>query len=462
MTMKKQLVARGIAGALSLCGVLGLVGCGAETGDSAENEIGSTSEALTSSSITSSVAMVDQTSPTPVAQPRQFASSCKITDTNGKQYLLVAGGKNGSGNPTRDFFVFDPAFANAKWIGAGTFGASGDEVAEASMLVDPANAARCIMTGGDNAGTSKGKIWEFTVNTSGVVSVLQQGVLNDIRSNHTMIKCPGNKILIGAGKSSTAGDAIKTLEVYDPSTRNALGKTSAIAYLKNSNASPAQVQLNDERFDHAVAQESGSPQNIIFAGGKKNAGPWATVEALVLDANDCKLASSSDTTATRLQLSGSTTVLSSARSQLAAFYDSTATAKFVIAAGDASGTKSNVVDLLTVNFGLYTVTRSTGTTSVATARPTFIPLDTTRFVLVGGVDPSNSNAIADVQEYSAGTWTSTNVYSGGASLPARLGATGAFITADTTNDGVSNPTSQVYSVGGANLNSMDKIGPTGL
>jgi hypothetical protein len=434
------------------------VGCSAETGDQGpEAQIGSTEQAITTSSTVASVAMVDQTTPTPVAQAREFASSCKIKDSNSHEYLVVVGGLSNASTPTNTIFVFDPTALTPKWVGAGTFGTSGtDEVAEAAMMTIPGDDQHCLLVGGTKGTTATDKLWAISVSTSGAPTAVQQGKLNEARSNHQLIRC-GNEILIAGGKANTT--IRSSYEVWDPSGLSGTAVTSVTArFLKNTNASPANVSMIDARYDFAIAAKDNF--NILIAGGYDNSTYFRTVESLKIDSAGgntvCRLDSTTLTTSTKLTTGGSTNVLSVGRTQLAAFYNTSST-DFIVAAGDNNGTAKQTVDTLSsVNFdpSVHTVTvSSANSVPTAVARPLFVPIDGTRFLLVGGGNPGT--AINEYQEYSNGTWTHATVYSGGASLPSRLGATGVFIN------------SAVYAVGGLDsgstfLNSMDKVGPTGL
>jgi hypothetical protein len=252
-----------------------------------------------------------------------------------------------------------------------------------------------------------------------------------------LIECHG-KVLAIAGKNG--GTVRDTLEVYDPGSRSAT-TTSAVTAVtfKNEEGTPQQVKLSTGRFDFAVSKDG---DEVLISGGNDGSSKLNTVEGLRLDSANCRLDDNSVTNRKlpEAKLSGNSAVLSSSRSQLAGFANSTT---HVFAAG-LTTVASNVVDELDPTFtagNAYTVsvTRNTTTTPAAAARPTFIPIDGTRFVLWGGNNPGTADALARAQEYSNGTWTSTTIYDDNSTLTARLGATGVFFS------GVG----KVYAVGGS-------------
>lgn len=129
MTMKKQLVARGFAGALSLCGVLGLVGCGAETGEqgaAGEGEIGSTSQALTGDATAG----------------LQFYGSIKlegVANFDATPVLdsleLQVGGLDNAGNAQTQIAIYDAKNDTLNTLKAS--GNSGNALALTSALAEP-------------------------------------------------------------------------------------------------------------------------------------------------------------------------------------------------------------------------------------------------------------------------------------------------------------------------------------
>lgn len=406
--MKTRSIARGIVGSVAaLLGVMA-AGCSADVAPGDSAEIGSTEQAISNTDITSLTAFS-------AGSGVAHHSACTIT-IGSDRYVIVAGGQTASAGPT---YTSDAQVLKVTGTKAWTRFASKLPAALAfgAMLPDPNDSAACLYFGGEQSNGTKStavRKLKLAVDGSGNPSTLTASTVATMtgRSHHEIIPCgtSSSKILIAGGVG-----ALTSLEVYDNGSVSTLVEQAGLG---GSN-----VALSTGRSDFAMASVDVN-RIAVFGGKDTNGSDLSSIEVLSLD-NDCK----TNLDGTTAKVSPAT--LSTARHGLKAFYKSTSSSQdnFMVVAGEAGSTASNVDDEIKITFSDPTNVLTSKNDRVANgtnvpqaaAFPAFAIISANRAVLAGGVSQNY------VQEDNAGTWTSTNVNSSSASLPNRDGATATHV-----------------------------------
>lgn len=348
--MKSLQIARGIAGVLSLAGVMGLVGCGAETG-APEGQIGSTSEAVSLSLATSSY-------------KAKFASSYKLDGDK----VFVAGGFDDTGAAIAQAKIYN---ANGDtWTAASVTNmrARGD----AQLILIP-NTDKLLFAGGrsSDAGTTflaTADIYDISADEwTQVTASMVQGV-----SNYAAAACgnAANSELLFMGGLKTGPAAADNLQVFSfDSSGNGKGAGSTWATLQTS--APANLALAVPRAYHQVSAFD-TTHLFVMGGEDASANPTDSTE-LVTVSTSCDAASKA-----------SMAVIPEARSRfVSAPVTGHADIKLVLTGGTSSG-----ANVRTATY-LYDKTNdswSTLTNALPTGRvlPTITVTGTNTFAIVAG------------------------------------------------------------------------------
>jgi hypothetical protein len=230
-----------------------LVGCSADGSDYAENEIGSTEQALNA---TPAVTATDA-----ITTVRNFGASCVVRDSSRNRDVVVAafGYSTSSGTRNRTYDVFDDAVASpSKWVSSGTVSAGGvnaTPVAHPGAMQDPNDNTKCYFVNGDSAGGVSKEVWQVRV-AAGVATWTKK---NDTSFAHTkfgIAQCGTvtKKIIVVAGGINGANrtNQIETFDGTNWTTETALAR---------SVGDVAFVKVSDRKFviaggDDNVAQPS--------------------------------------------------------------------------------------------------------------------------------------------------------------------------------------------------------------
>lgn len=275
--MKTLQIARGIAAVLSLAGVTGLVGCGAETGAPEEGaNVGSTEQAL-GLSLANRGTQLDSTA---------FARSTTSA-------VMTFGGKDNSGNRLSAAYEF-----SYSGTGTGTWTAKTNADLSATRY-----GSKAIKIPGTSVFAVVGGIETASVNT---IDILDPATANSRitlnmsvtrAQDFSLVPCgtvSGNKsrvLIIGGKDGANATNVLEVLE-YDTATP----ANSTVYTLKNTRSTglnfPDVVTLNTARYDMTAIPLSTT--KIIVPGGDDGSSPIKSTEVLNLT-SDCKLNSTSAT-----------------------------------------------------------------------------------------------------------------------------------------------------------------------
>jgi hypothetical protein len=382
--MKKSLVARGFTGIVaSLLGVAA-VGCSADVSDpqSAENEIGSTEQAITGSGV-------------------YGAMSCILEDKhagNNDKYLVVAGGIDLSGTPVASNAIRAIKLATGQsWstlgVTLGSARAFGKGIARTPE--------ECVFVGGTtkdyalaNAAADR-RMDVLTVDNGTFAVTSTANALNAARSHFDLQKCGNGLIAVGGVDNGTSRNSV---EVYDGSWHSVTATLSA------------------SRLDLSVAPKDSNFLDFVAVAGEDSAsGPVANIDVIhVNDANSNGFCDASEVTINRLNDgAGHNVDLNTVRTQLAAFPKPSTLGSFLVAGGDDGTALSTTVPTIAVsNFstGVGTVTASGNATSyTAVGRPALVYLGSLSSpALVSGFSTINKNAATTImQTFASGSWTSS-------------------------------------------------------
>lgn len=400
--MKKSLRASGFIGAVaSLLGVVA-VGCSAEQGAGPEAEIGSTSEALSVSTMADLKDAFDTDGTSNITDPvaREWAGSCVIRDgANGALKLLIVGGYDSSGNGLGDAYLYD--VANDKWTKAESL-PSGQERGELQMIQVPGDDTSCLAVGGatkkDGSGTALTQVYKFTAGGSGNDGTwAEAGLLNTGRVKFALTTCGTNVIAIGGEPGG--GAAPNTSDEIE-----AWGSVTGHVSTWSSYGSKLGARI------HSFGFASKDSTHKVIAGGQKASGLENRVQLIKITDSACDQAS--DITVTQA------TALSTARfGNVVLFSDQSAPLNddFIVTAGsDASALLTDAEPYSSVNLGASppVATKDTVLTSQITGTQyPIVMVQGTKTLFMGGGAFDNTTYLGGapidlVQEYS-GSFSST-------------------------------------------------------
>lgn len=408
--MKKSLVARGITGIVaSLLGVAA-VGCSAETGDYAETEIGSTSEALSLSSPATNLQ-------TAVKSP----AACKMVTPGGTDLLLLAGGFTGAGAATDALQLYTRAGGGAWSLPKlssdhATTAKLSTARGQALAVPVPGDTSSCYVVGGAStfdgsalANAGNVTVEKVTVDNNLELTVTHASGGTDFaevpRTLGALAACPtGSKILYFAGNDDS-GTPLKSVFSFDTSS-----PTTAWVHEDLDSSVGGTQDMSDEHSDLAFAQESA---NFVVAFGNNALAVSRKVEALTATSN-----------CSSWRLTTSNQVTSGDERVGPALVRNAAAGDYNLTGGLRAGTffgntKRFVVDFSGAAPSFTTQPTNAGTAllnSAVTYRPAYLnDVGANKGMLLGGKNSSTTTLATDgVQEVSAAnTWTSTNLPNNG-------------------------------------------------
>lgn len=423
--MKKSLVARGFIGAVaSLLGVAA-VGCSAESGDYAETEVGSTSEALSVLAAPSNP--VDLSSNVNDDQRAQFSSSCafKFTPSGGsvRSFFVKAGGFNAAGT-TATSKIWMLERGGAAWVTQAATLTTARGQAQSYQLDD----THCAVIAGsdqlDATGTPLATVDLLTLNTSGatpVVNVTTLGSLATARSDFKVTTCAdsnGDKhIVVVAGRDASAGtQEIATIEV----SRKLSDVIANAASLWRTTTTSLPQGVYDFGLDKTTGNE------YMVAAGDTGSGAVSKIQLFTLTTitqNSIVYCDLPDAN----HVKDATTNVGSSLKGNEVHYDAV-NSKFLVGFGIDTGAAALFGGkLFTTNFGAvpYTATFSANANPPAGAyRPVKVRTDANTAMFMGGSNAAITASLASVQEYGSGA------YAGAVNLnQASYGASAALLDA---------------------------------
>lgn len=438
--MKTRSIARGIVGSVAaLLGVMA-AGCSADVAPGSEAEIGSAAEPLTL------VGSKDSIDVQNTAKARAFAASCVLHDSTGnKDYLMIAGGLSAAGTVTNDVFLLDPTkAANAQWLTKTTF-TTGRSHAKA--IQNPGNSGQCIMTGGldgsGNAITSNPTVRVSIVNTLGVISLsvddsaahLDTGTDKfEPRGKFELLPCGSKIIAIGgvnAGSTPLAGgSSTPTVQIWKDNGNSSFWTNATHDVMGTATL----TDLGVPRFDMGAVKDP-SANNYMVAGGALSSGRTGRIEFLKVGTTGTDTCDPAKVTRTLLADANGTRLSSPIEGNKLIPEGTTDT--FLSVAGYDGSAIPTATEALSVTWSTPTASVAAGSVSLPTGGAhlpslVFVPQSSTshRYLLVGGDDPSSSNAaIGRVQEFIIDpTSSATGSFSTAlTTLTARVGAAAEYL-----------------------------------
>lgn len=402
--MKKATLARVFTGAVAVCAAIGMVGCSAETG-APEGQIGSTSEALSVSTLSSG-------SDAPAGL--QFAASCVIHDGHAnKDLLLVAGGFDSTGAAQTKLYLYDPVAPSWTSVATGT-AQLGTARGYLQAIKDPRSGHEnaCIFMGGanqltvDNTATVYSVSDIITINAgTGAVSRAAGASLNTARALFPASRCAADYGIVFGGWTGTAG--IATFERYDFAND---------AWAEDTTASH---KLAIGVKEAAVAADS-TFRRFIVAGGETAAAVRQDFTLYRLDSTCAVANATNDVKTGTLDYSSTNHPLTQAVAFPSTASAMGATDAFTIAGGDSSTAKTSPlsathkveVDFTSNPIAVKAKAADTAL-AVATRRAKLVNANGT-YLVIGGENNSGTgssvNTLDNVEEYVSGAaWTTSTM-----------------------------------------------------
>lgn len=392
--MKSRHIARGIVGALSLVGVMGLVGCGAqgyEEGAAGEGEIGSTSLALSRNASPSTLTSGFE---------RRLAASCVIVDSvTSTRNFIYAGGSTASASLTPSNKIFKSTNGTAY---TDLFVADNNDVlgtARYNMTaVVSDDETKCAFLGGATAAGSPSAAVDIVSVASGVFTVTHGTSLSIARElpRASICKTSGNveKFVVVGGLNSS-GDGIDDIEVSVDLAANG-------TWAQHTSGT---ADLNDPRGNFSLVRD-GSNYRYVVAGGFTGSGNRLdSIEAIVMN-------SSCVPTVTSVTGAVSSVKLGNAVEGNEGFLKSTVdsdTSVFVFAAGRTGTAAANLATAtseITIEWSAFASSSKAGSPPAITGtnRPMLAIANGTP-LLISGSNGSESAGLTIVQEYNGTNWT---------------------------------------------------------
>lgn len=389
MTTKKQLVARGIAGALSLIGVIGAVGCSSEPLSPEEAAaIGSTSEAL-------SISAAPGTPSFPAGEGRTRMGYCTITvptvgGVAAHDVLIAAGGfKTAAGATTNEIWKMDLTSGGSWTKLTPTLNAS-----VANLRGIKISATECLFIGGDNnaGGAASTNVDRLSVNGSGVFAVAAAQALATGVADFEVEKCVDNSgtrvVVFGGTSSGTNQNKIQISNALVPSAAWDQTRT-----------------LLRGRSDYGLVKTANN-QYVLAGGSTTSSGFDNDIEILEMSTTDCDAALPGQY---HSAVAGER--LSSGVKGNVAFKDASA-GTAILAAGSTGAALPTTVDHLTPSGSggtlAFTLSKNASTLPTGVYKPQILTTSSGEHVMVGGGnDDTPTAAVQVVQQFVDATgWSS--------------------------------------------------------